>query len=122
MTKYNILIVDDSMIIRRMIERYLQNQSIESIHHANNGKQALELVQTHDFQVITMDITMPEMDGLECIEKILNCKPQSKILVISALADRATAVQAVKIGAEGFLLKPFNEELLLEAIQELFEP
>ena len=67
-----------------------------------------------------MDITMPNMDGLSCVEHILQKNAQTRILVISALADKGTAVEAVKRGAQGFLLKPFTSETLATEITELF--
>jgi two-component system, chemotaxis family, chemotaxis protein CheY len=66
-----------------------------------------------------MDITMPELDGLSCVEAILNRNQDTKILVISALADKATAVEAIKRGAQGFLLKPFTAEMLQIELAEL---
>jgi two-component system, chemotaxis family, chemotaxis protein CheY len=117
----NLLIVDDSLIIRRMIERNLDKTNFDNIFTANNGKSALEICQQQSIDLITMDITMPEMDGLSCIENILKINPKLSILVISALADKATAVQAIKIGAEDFLLKPFTAEQLNLAIKELTE-
>jgi two-component system chemotaxis response regulator CheY len=66
-----------------------------------------------------MDLTMPQMDGIECIEKIVQLKPEVRILVISALADKATAVDAMEKGANGFLNKPFTDRQLNEALAEL---
>jgi len=116
-----LLIVDDSLIIRRMIERKLDTSIFANIDTATNGKDAVEKFTANPADVVTMDITMPEMDGLACIEKLLIIKEDVRILVISALADRSTAVEAVKQGAEGFLLKPFTEETLTEAFNELLE-
>ncbi|MEM6885751.1 MAG: response regulator, partial [Verrucomicrobiota bacterium] len=93
-----LLIVDDSLIIRRMIERKLDTSMFESIDTATNGKDAVEKFTANPAEVVTMDITMPEMDGLACIEKLLTVKDDVRILVISALADRSTAVEAVKQG------------------------
>ena len=66
-----------------------------------------------------MDLTMPEMDGIECIEKSLEIKPNMLILVISAIADKATAIEALKKGAHGFLCKPFSDQELVDALLEL---
>ena len=66
-----------------------------------------------------MDITMPHMDGIECVEKLVQIKPEVLILVISALADKATAVEAMEKGANGFLNKPFSDRQLNEALEEL---
>ena len=69
--------------------------------------------------VVTMDLTMPRMDGIECISHLVALKPEVRILVVSALADKATAVEAMEKGANGFLNKPFTDRQLNEAIAEL---
>jgi two-component system chemotaxis response regulator CheY len=66
-----------------------------------------------------MDITMPEMDGIECVEQLVAMNPDVLILVISALADKATAIEAMKKGANGFLCKPFTDRQLTDALDEL---
>jgi two-component system, chemotaxis family, chemotaxis protein CheY len=114
-----LLIVDDSNIMRRRIERSQQFEELEVVGTAGNGVEALELFRKTDPDVVTMDLTMPQMDGIECIAKIVQLKPAVRILVISALADKATAVEAMERGANGFLNKPFTDRQLNEAIAEL---
>src|SRR5690242_1582965 len=111
-----LMIVDDSNIMRRRIER---SQELELVGTACNGLEALEMFRKMDPDVVTMDLTMPQMDGIECIENIVKIKPAVRILVISALADKATAVEAMEKGANGFLNKPFTDRQLNEAIAEL---
>lgn len=114
-----LLIVDDSNIIRNKIARALGAYGLEIAGLAPNGASALEIFSAARPQVVTMDLTMPEMDGIECIRKLHAIDPRVRILVVSALADKATAIQALKEGAQGFLCKPFTEEELTEAIGEL---
>ena len=116
---YKLMIVDDSNIMRRRIERSQQFDEIELVGTAGNGLEALELFRTTDPDVVTMDLTMPQMDGIECISKLVELKPAVRILVISALADKATAVEAMEKGANGFLNKPFTDRQLNEAIADL---
>jgi two-component system chemotaxis response regulator CheY len=116
---FKLMIVDDSNIMRRRIERSQNFDELELVGTAGNGLEALELFRKTDPDVVTMDITMPQMDGIECIEKIVEIKPAVRILVISALADKATAVEAMEKGANGFLNKPFTDRQLNEAIAEL---
>jgi two-component system chemotaxis response regulator CheY len=113
------MIVDDSNIMRRRIERSQQFEELQLIGTAGNGVEALELFQKMDPDVVTMDLTMPQMDGIECIAKLVALKPAVRILVISALADKATAVEAMEKGANGFLNKPFTDRQLNEAIADL---
>ncbi|MEJ1960203.1 MAG: response regulator [Gammaproteobacteria bacterium] len=114
-----LMIVDDSNIMRRRIERSQQFEELELVGTASNGVEAIELFRKMDPDVVTMDLTMPQMDGIECIENIVKLKPAVRILVISALADKATAVEAMEKGANGFLNKPFTDRQLNEAIAEL---
>ena len=114
-----LLIVDDSNIMRRRIERSQQFEELTVVGTAGNGVEALEIFRKTDPDVVTMDLTMPQMDGIECISKLVQLKPAVRILVISALADKATAVEAMERGANGFLNKPFTDRQLNEAIAEL---
>jgi two-component system chemotaxis response regulator CheY len=116
---YKLMIVDDSNIMRRRIERSQQFDELELIGTAGNGLEAIELFKKADPDVVTMDLTMPQMDGIECISELVKMKPAVRILVISALADKATAVEAMEKGANGFLNKPFTDRQLNEAIADL---
>lgn len=113
------MIVDDSNIIRRRIERSQQIDRLEVVGLAANGVEAVELFRQTNPHVVTMDLTMPEMDGVECVEQLVKINPKVLILVISALADKATAVEAIERGANGFLCKPFTDRQLNGALEEL---
>lgn len=114
-----LMIVDDSNIIRGKITRTLTQHDMEVVATACNGEEAIELFGRTQPDVVTMDLTMPRMDGLECIRALRKIKPNVQILVVSALSDKATAIQALKEGAQGFLCKPFTENELTEAMEEL---
>jgi two-component system chemotaxis response regulator CheY len=114
-----LLIVDDSNIMRRRIERSQQIPHLQVVGTASNGQEAIDVFCATDPDVVTMDITMPHMDGIECVEKLVQMKPDVLILVVSALADKATAVEAMEKGANGFLNKPFSDRQLNEALEEL---
>ena len=114
-----LMIVDDSNVMRRKIERSHQCARLQFVGSAGNGKQAVDLFRRTEPDVVTMDITMPEMDGIECVEQLVAMNPDVLILVISALADKATAIEAMKKGANGFLCKPFTDRQLTDALDEL---
>jgi two-component system chemotaxis response regulator CheY len=114
-----LMIVDDSNIIRRRIERSQQIDRLEVVGAAANGRDAVDLFRRTQPDVVTMDLTMPEMDGIECVEKLVAINPKVLILVVSALADKATAVEAIEKGANGFLCKPFTDRQLNDALEEL---
>ena len=118
-TQLKLLIVDDSNVIRRRIERCQQIEHLQVVGLASNGVEAIEVFRQTDPDVVTMDIMMPQMDGIECVEQLVAIKPHVLILIISALADKATAVEAMEKGANGFLNKPFSDRQLNEALAEL---
>lgn len=118
MTK-KLMIVDDSNIIRNKIKRGFNRLQFELVAMASNGVEALEMFHKYQPDVVTMDLTMPKMDGLECIERIVAIKPDVSIIVISALSDKATGIRALELGAVGFLCKPISDEELIDALNEL---
>jgi two-component system chemotaxis response regulator CheY len=105
-----LMIVDDSNIIRRRIERSQQIARLEVVGSASNGRAAVEMFRRTQPDVVTMDLTMPELVAIN--SEVL-------ILVVSALADKATAVDAIAKGANGFLCKPFTDRQLNDALEEL---
>ena len=118
---HRLMIVDDSNIMRRKIERSQEIPNVEIVGTAGNGHEALALHATSRPTLVTMDLTMPEMDGIECVEQLVSRDPDIRILVISALADKATAIEALEKGASGFLCKPFTERQLNDALVKLIE-
>jgi two-component system chemotaxis response regulator CheY len=116
-----LLIVDDSSVVRRSIERQLKMPKISTILQAANGREAIEMFLEHRPDFVTMDITMPEMDGLTCVSKIMAIQPETRIMVISALGDAETAIEAVERGANEYVFKPFSESELNQALRNLFE-
>jgi two-component system chemotaxis response regulator CheY len=123
-----LMIVDDSNIIRNRITRIASDTSlhqklpgIEIVGTVASGIEAHALFLQTRPEIVTMDLTMPEMDGVECTTLLTGIDPQVKILIISALSDKATAIQALMNGAEGFLYKPFTDDELINALLELLE-
>ena len=116
---HRLLVVDDSNIVRRRIERANDLPAIEFVGAARNGVEALEMHARLRPTLVTMDLTMPEMDGTQCVEKLVERDPSLRILVISALADKLTAIEALEKGASGFLCKPFTDQQLNDALRKL---
>lgn len=119
---HKLMIVDDSTILRRKISRHIDDQQFKLVATAVNGRDAVEKFKETQPDVVTMDLTMPELDGLGCIEQLIQIKPDVNILVVSALSDKATGIKALELGALGFLCKPFNEVELTDALEEIMEP
>ena len=116
-----LLVVDDSLIVRRTVERHMRLSRFKDIRMASNGLEALTVFEEFQPDVVTLDITMPEMDGLTTVEILRQKNSRAIILIISALADRSTAVEAMKRGAHGFLLKPVTPEGLHRALEDLMD-
>jgi len=120
-----LLIVDDSNVIRQRIARLTADPrlaEVEIIGQARNGAEALDMFARKPPDLVTMDLTMPELGGVECTEQMVAKKPDVLILVVSALSDKPTALRALKKGAQGFLYKPFTDDQLVTALQEVMRP
>jgi two-component system chemotaxis response regulator CheY len=118
---HRLMVVDDSNVIRRRIERVQDLPGVEFVGAARNGREALEMHERLCPTIVTMDLTMPEMDGAECVARLVERDPDILILVISALADKLTAIEAIEKGASGFLCKPFTDRQLNNALLKLIE-
>lgn len=117
-----LLIVDDSNMIRTRISRVVQSGGLKNVAVvglAKNGLEAVRIAKVARPDVVTMDLTMPEMDGIECIAALLKHDPAINILVVSALSDKSTAIAALKLGARGFVSKPFTDEDLQIALLDV---
>lgn len=117
-----LLIVDDSKVIRNLIARQMLDARlppIDVVGLASDGEQALAIAAAKNPDFVTMDLTMPNMDGEACIERLAVLLPDARIMVVSALSDKATALRAISKGAHGFLHKPFTDEQLVAALLEL---
>ena len=119
-----LMIVDDSNMIRSRISKVVQGGVVKGIvlvGLARNGQEALRIARATNPDVVTMDLTMPEMGGLECISLLVKAHPKLNILVVSALDDKSSAIAALKAGARGFVAKPFSDEELQIALMELLD-
>ncbi len=116
--KVKLLVVDDSLIIRKVILNTLAAYDIDVVGTATNGERALELFKEFQPDVVTLDITMPGMDGLRVLGKMRKMNGSSKIIVVTALKDKATGLKAIKIGARSYLTKPFSPEKLRETFEK----
>ena len=113
--KLKLLIVDDSLTIRQAIEKNLSEFSLEVVGTAGNGRTALELFKNTEPDVVTLDITMPEMDGISVLEEMMKIKHDVRVIVITALKDKATGLRAIQLGAKSYMVKPFTAEKLKTA-------
>lgn len=119
---HKLMVVDDSNIIRNKIARCgMEGDDFMVVATASDGVEAVEQFKKHRPELVTMDLTMPRMEGLDCIIQLINIDEDVRILVVSALSDKATGIKALELGAQGFLCKPFTDEDLVDALHELLE-
>ncbi|MCA1979610.1 MAG: response regulator [Thiobacillus sp.] len=121
LTRVRLMVVDDSSVIRNRIARIAGNGLLNThiVGLARNGLEAVRLCAQYQPDLVTLDLTMPEMDGIDCVDALVKLKPDIRVLVVSALSDKVTALEAIKRGANGFLFKPFTDEQLVQALKEL---
>ena len=116
----NILIVDDSLIMRTNLLRSLEGIGHKVIAEAVNGQEGIDAYNKYKPDLVTMDITMPEMNGIEAVEKIVALHPDSKIIMVTSHGQEAMVMGALKAGAKGYILKPISPEKLKESIGKIF--
>ncbi|MFB6362741.1 response regulator [Paenibacillus elgii] len=115
-----ILIVDDSLFMRMILRNVIQELGYETVAEASNGLEALTLYSELKPDLVTLDITMPEMDGITALEEIKNKDPDAKVIMVSAMGQQALLIRAVSMGASDFIVKPFSKDRVREALKKAF--
>ncbi|HHW66327.1 response regulator [Defluviitalea raffinosedens] len=113
-----ILIVDDAMFIRSSLKLMLENNGFEVIGEAGNGYEAIDKYKVLKPDIVTMDITMPEMDGIESLRQIKEYDKNANVVMITALGQESFVKEAIMLGAKGFIVKPFKEETVVKALSK----
>lgn len=114
-----ILVIDDEPIVRTSCIRSLSPEGYE-VKSASSGKEALELLEKESFNLVLLDLKMPDMDGIEVLKKIKDTWPDTKVVMITGYSTVETAVKTLKLGAFSYLEKPFTPDTLLETAREAF--
>ena len=115
----NILICDDAAFMRMMIKDILTKNGYNVVGEAENGAQAVEKYKETSPDLVTMDITMPEMDGITALKEIKQIDASAKIIMCSAMGQQAMVIEAIQSGAKDFIVKPFQAERVLEAVKKV---
>ena len=114
----NILICDDAAFMRMMIKDILTKNGYNIAGEAENGVKAIEKYNELKPDLVLMDITMPEMDGISAVKEIKKFDPQAKIIMCSAMGQQAMVIESIQSGARDFIVKPFQPDRVLEAIRK----
>ncbi len=116
----NIMVVDDSLIIRKTLSTELEKMGHTVVAQAKSGKEAIELYDKFMPDLVTMDITMPIMSGIEALKEIKKSYKDSKIIMVTSHGEEKLVMDAITSGAKGYILKPITQDKLLESIGKVF--
>ncbi|NLZ38519.1 MAG: response regulator [Firmicutes bacterium] len=114
-----VLVVDDAAFMRMAIKNMLENHGYEIVGEAENGAVAVQKYQECRPDLVTMDITMPEMNGLEALKAIMKIDPNAVVVMVSAMGQEAMVKEAIMSGAKSFIIKPFKADHVLETIRKV---
>lgn len=115
----NVLICDDAAFMRMMIKDILSKNGYNVAGEAENGAKAVEKYAEVKPDLVLMDITMPEMDGIQALKKIKAADPGAKIIMCSAMGQQAMVIESIQAGAKDFIVKPFQADRVLEAVKKV---
>ena len=118
----SVMVVDDSVFVARLMTKMLDDANYQVVGHAKNGQEALEMYGRLKPDLVTMDIIMPAMGGIETIAELLKLNAQARILVVSAMGHDPIVQQAMKLGARHYIFKPFTKEAFIDAVSKVFSP
>ncbi|MGE5654550.1 MAG: response regulator [Bacillota bacterium] len=113
-----ILVVDDAAFMRMMIKEILGKNGFQVVGEAENGLQAIARYQELTPDLVTMDITMPELNGIQAVREIRKLNPNARIVMCSAMGQQAMVIDAIQAGARDFIVKPFQPDRVLEAVRK----
>lgn len=114
-----ILIIDDSRTSRRMLTNILEEAGHSVIGEAGDGKTGAEQYKTLQPDIVTMDITMPVLDGIEALREIMDYDKSAKVIMVTAAGQRSKMLEAIKFGASDFLSKPFEKDMIISIIDNV---
>ncbi len=118
---YKVLIVDDSQLFREYMSRYLKKAGLVIVGEAENGEEAIKMFVKTQPDIVTLDITMPKINGLKVLEQIMKLKPDTTVIVVSSNRSEDIVKKAIMLGAKHYILKPAQEDAILKAVKVALE-
>lgn len=115
-----VLIVDDAIFMRMKLKDILEKNGYEVVGEAQNGMEAVEKYQAEKPDIVTMDITMPEMDGVAALKAIIQIDPNAKVIMCSAMGQQTMVMEAIQSGALDFIVKPFDTDRVIQSLNKIF--
>ncbi|NLG88844.1 MAG: response regulator [Clostridiaceae bacterium] len=120
MKEISFVIVDDAVFMRTIIRKMIEQvEGYTVVGEASNGREAIEAAKKYQPDIMTLDITMPEMDGIVAVPEILKASPNTRIIMVSAMGQQSMVIEAIKMGAKDFVIKPFEKSRVYQAIKNV---
>ncbi len=116
---YKLLLVDDAGFMRKMVQTHLSKAGYTDFIEGEDGAQAVTLYEAHKPDLVIMDITMPNKDGIQALKEIKTAHPDAKIVMCSAMGQEAMVMEAIKLGALDFIVKPFKQERIVQTVSKI---
>jgi len=120
MKKVTFVITDDALFMRTLLRKIIEQfEEYEVVGEASNGLEAIEVAKKYQPDILTLDITMPEMDGIQAVKEILKVSPKTRIIMVSAMGQQSMVIEAIKQGAKDFVVKPFDKSRVYQSIKNV---
>ncbi len=120
MKNLTFVVVDDAVFMRTLLKRMIEETDGYSVlGEGGNGYEAIEEAKKNQPDIMTLDITMPDMDGIQAVQEILKVSPKTKIIMVSAMGQQSMVIEAIKQGAKDFVVKPFDKSRVFQAIKNV---
>lgn len=120
MSKTTFVITDDAIFMRTLLRKIIeQGEGYQVVGEASNGVEAIQAANKYQPDILTLDITMPEMDGIRAVPEILKVSPNTSIIMVSAMGQQAMVIEAIRQGARDFVVKPFDKSRVFQSIQNV---
>lgn len=116
---YTILVVDDAGFMRKMVQTHLSKAGYTNFVEGEDGQQAVELYKEKHPDLVIMDITMPNVNGIDALRAIKEFDPKAKVMMCSAMGQESMVMDAIKLGALDFIVKPFKQDRIIQAVSKI---
>lgn len=120
MKEVTFVIVDDAIFMRTLLKKMIEEEAgYKVLGEGSNGYEAIEQAKIHQPDIMTLDITMPDMDGIKAVGEIVKVSPRTKVIMVSAMGQQSMVIEAIKLGAKDFVVKPFEKSSVLQAVKNV---